>query len=106
MVWVKESLPQAAFCHIYYDPNDPDATVKLLKDRVGDELLVEMKFIRSKWVLRALGMSGDSLPAALCVVRNGSRPAKLDEVLSFCAGNNVRYQNSHPNVIEDNELFS
>lgn len=106
MLWVKQSLPQAAFCHIYYDPNDPDATVKLLKDRFGDELLVEMKFIRSKWMLRALGMSGDSLPAALCVVRNGSRPGKLDEVLSFCDENNVKYQNSHTNVIEDNGLFS
>jgi len=106
MLWVKQSLPQAAFCHIYYDPNDPDATVKLLKDRFGDELLVEMKFIRSKWMLRALGMSGDSLPAALCVVRNGSELGKVDEVLSFCDENNVKYQNSHTNVIEDNGLFS
>jgi FAD binding domain len=106
MLWVKQYLPQAAFCHLYYDPGDPDATVKLLKDRFGDELLVEMKFIRSKWMLRALGMTGDSLPAALCVVRNGCVDGKVDEVLSFCDDNNIKYQNSHTNVIEDNGLFS
>jgi FAD/FMN-containing dehydrogenase len=106
MLWVKRYLPQAAFCHIYYDPKDPDATVKLLKHRFGDELLVEMKFIRSKWMLRALSMSGDSLPAALCVLRNGSEPGKVDEILDFCDANNIKYQNSHTNVIEDNGLFS
>jgi FAD binding domain len=106
MLWVKQFLPKAAFCHLYYDPGNPDVTVKLLKDRFGDELLVEMKFVRSKWMLRALGMSGDSLPAALCVVRNGCEPGKVDEVLSFCDDNNIKYQNSHTNVIEDNGLFS
>jgi FAD/FMN-containing dehydrogenase len=106
MLWVKQYLPKAAFCHLYYDPSDPGATVKLLKDRFGDELLVEMKFVRSKWMLRALGLSGDSLPAALCVVRNGCEPGKVDEVLSFCDDNNIKYQNSHTNVIEDNGLFS
>jgi FAD binding domain len=106
MLWVKRCLPQAAFCHIYYDPAEPEATVKLLKERFGDDLLVEMKFIRSKWMLRALGMSGDSLPAALCVVRNGSEPGKVDEVLRFCDGSGIKYQNSHTNVIEDNGLFS
>jgi FAD binding domain len=106
MLWVKRYLPQAAFCHIYYDPAEPEATVKLLKERFGDDLLVEMKFIRSKWMLHALGMSGESLPAALCVVRNGSEPGKVDEVLRFCDANNIKYQNSHTNVIEDNGLFS
>jgi hypothetical protein len=106
MLWVKQYLPNAAFCHLYYDPRDPAATVKLLKDRFGDELLVEMKFVRSRWMLRALGLSGDSLPAALCVVRNGSEPGKVGEVLGFCDDNNIKYQNSHTNVIEDNGLFS
>jgi hypothetical protein len=105
MLWVKQYLPKAAFCHIYYDPQDPDATVKLLKDRFGDELLVEMKFIRSPWMLRALGLSGSSLPAALCVVRDAS-DGQLAEVLDFCEENNIRYQNSHTNVIEDTGLFS
>jgi hypothetical protein len=106
MLWVKRYLPQAAFCHIYFDPGNPEATVSLLKERFGNALLVEMKFIRSKWMLRALGMDGDSLPAALCVLRNGSEPGRVDEVLQFCDANNIKYQNSHSNVIEDNGLFS
>jgi FAD binding domain len=106
MLWVKRYLPQAAFCHIYFDPVNPEATVNLLKERFGNALLVEMKFIRSKWMLRALGMDGDSLPAALCVLCNGTEPGKVDEVLQFCDANNIKYQNSHSNVIEDNGLFS
>jgi hypothetical protein len=106
MLWVKQYLPQAAFFHLYYDPRDPNATVKLLRDRFGNELLAEMKFVRSQWMLRALGMSGDSLPTGLCVVRNCCEPGKVEEVLSFCDDNNIKYQNSHTNVIEDNGLFS
>jgi FAD/FMN-containing dehydrogenase len=106
MLWVKQYMPKAAFCHLYYDPNDPDATVNLLKERFGDQLLVETKYVRSPWMLRALGMSGASLPAALCVVRDGSVEVEhLDEVLDFCDKNNIRYQNSHTNVIEDSGLF-
>jgi hypothetical protein len=85
---------------------NPEATVNLLKERFGNALLVEMKFIRSKWMLHALGMDGDSLPAALCVLCDGSKPGKVEEVLQFCDTNNIKYQNSHSNVIEDNGLFS
>jgi hypothetical protein len=105
MLWVKQYMPKAAFCHLYYDPCNPDATVKLLKDRFGNALLVEMKFVRSPWMLRALGLNGASLPAALCVVRDASE-GQLDEVLNFCDANNIRYQNSHTNVIEDSGLFA
>jgi FAD binding domain len=106
MLWVKQYMPKAAFCHLYYDPTDPGATVKLLKDRFGDQLLVETKYVRSPWMLRALGLSGPSLPAALCVVRDGDpEHSTLDEVLDFCDENNIRYQNSHTNVIEDSGLF-
>jgi hypothetical protein len=106
MLWVKQYLPRAAFCHLYYDPNDPDATMKLLKDRFGSQLLVETKYVRSAWMLRALGLNGPSLPAALCVVRDdAAEEGNLDEVLQFCDDNNIRYQNSHTNVIEDSGLF-
>jgi hypothetical protein len=104
MLWVKQYMPKAAFCHLYYDPRNPDATVKLLKDRFGTALLVEMKFVRSPWMLRALGLNGPSLPAALCVVRNASEGC-LEEVLNFCDANHIKYQNSHTNVVEDTGLF-
>jgi FAD binding domain len=107
MLWVKRYLPEAAFVHLYFDAERPDETVRQLKERFGDELLVEMKFIRSPWMLRALGYErGNSLPAALCVVRQGSTPGKVDEILSFCNEAGIRYQNSHTNVIEENGLFS
>ncbi|HXQ53014.1 MAG TPA: FAD-binding oxidoreductase [Stellaceae bacterium] len=106
MLWVKRLFPDTAFCHLYYDPDDPDATVKLLKERFGDELLCEMKFFRSPWMMRALGFKPDGLlPAALCVVPNGAVEGKVDEVLAFCDQAGIKYQNSHTNVIEDNGLF-
>ena len=36
----------------------------------------------------------------------GAEPGKVAEVLDFCDTNNIKYQNSHTNVIEDNGLFS
>lgn len=106
MLWVKRYLPNAAFCHLYFDPDDPNATVRLLKDRFGDELLCEMKFFRSPWMLKALGFKPDGLlPAALCVVPDGAVPGKVDEILEFCDRSGIKYQNSHTNVIEDNGLF-
>jgi len=106
MLWVKRLFPDAAFCHLYFDPDDPDATVRLLKERFGDELLCELKFFRSPWMMRALGFNPERLlPAALCVVPNGAVPGKVDEVLAFCDKSGIKYQNSHTNVIEDNGLF-
>jgi hypothetical protein len=65
-----------------------------------------MKYARSPWMLRTLGMSGASLPAPMCVVRDGSSEhGHLGEVLDFCNENNIRYQDSHTNVIEDTGLF-
>lgn len=106
MLWVKRLFPDAAFCHLYFDPDDPDATVRLLKERFSDELLCEIKFFRSPWMMRALGFNPDGLlPAALCVVPNGADPGKVDEILAFCDQAGIKYQNSHTNVIEDNGLF-
>ncbi|MGA2395090.1 MAG: FAD-binding oxidoreductase [Candidatus Lustribacter sp.] len=106
MLWVKKLFPEAAFLHIYFDPEDPAAGVRALKGRYGDEVLVEMKFVRSPWMLEALGYRPDAtLPAAVVSLRDGSAPGKVDEVLRFCDEIGLRYQNSHTNVIEDNGLF-
>lgn len=106
MLWVKRLLPEAAFLHVYFDPDDPDAGVRALKGRYGDEVLVEMKYVRSPWMLRALGYRPDAtLPAAVVSLRDGSAPGKVDEVLKFCEDVGLRFQNSHTNVIEDNGLF-
>jgi hypothetical protein len=106
MLWVKRYLPEAAFIHLYFDLEDPDKSVRTVKQRFGDEVLCEMKFFRSPWMLKALGYTkGELLPAALCVVRNGATPGKVDEILAFCDKEGIRYQNSHTNVIEENGLF-
>jgi FAD/FMN-containing dehydrogenase len=106
MLWVKRLFPEAAFLHIYFDPEDPDAGVRALKQRYGNEVLVEMKFVRSPWMLAALGYREDAtLPAAVVSLRDGSAPGKVDAVLRFCDEIGLRYQNSHTNVIEDNGLF-
>jgi hypothetical protein len=106
MLWVKRLLPEAAFLHIYFDPDDPDAGVHALKKRYGDEVLVEMKYVRSPWMLKALGYRPDAtLPAAVVSLRDGATPGKVEEVLGFCDEVGLQYQNSHTNVIEDNGLF-
>jgi hypothetical protein len=106
MLWVKRLFPEAAFLHVYFDPEDPDAGVRALKRKYGDDVLVEMKFVRSPWMLGALGYREDAtLPAAVVSLRDGSAPGKVDEVLRYCDEIGLRYQNSHTNVIEDNGLF-
>jgi FAD/FMN-containing dehydrogenase len=106
MLWVKRLFPEAAFLHVYFDPEDPDAGVRALKAKYGDDVLVEMKFVRSPWMLGALGYREDAtLPAAVVSLRDGSAPGRVDEVLRYCDEIGLRYQNSHTNVIEDNGLF-
>lgn len=106
MLWVKRLLPDAAFVHVYFDPADPGAGVRALKERFGAGVLVEMKFVRSPWMLEALGYRRDAtLPAAVVSLRNGSAPGAVDAVLRACDEIGLKYQNSHTNVIEDNGLF-
>lgn len=106
MLWVKRLLPDAAFVHVYFDPDDPEHGVRLLKRRYGDDILIEMKFVRSPWMLRSLGYAADAtLPAAVVAIRGGTAPGAIDRVLRYCDEVGLRYQNSHTNVIEDNGLF-
>jgi FAD/FMN-containing dehydrogenase len=105
MLWVKRLFPEAAFVHAYFDPDDPDAGVRALKARYGDQLLVEMKYVRSPYMLTALGYRPDAtLPAAVISLRDGA-PARVAELLRTLEELGLKYQNSHTNVIEDNGLF-
>lgn len=111
MLWVMRAFRDAAFAHLYFDPLDPLRDVALLKERFGEQLLVEMKYIRSPWMLRALGSDPDEapagLPASVVVVRGArEREDRVGELLRFCDAHAIRYQNSHTNVIEDNGLFA
>jgi len=105
MYWVKRLLPDASFLHVYLDPGDPDRDLAMLKQRFGDDILIENKFIRSQWMLQALGFDGaDTLPAAVIAVRQGAGDA-FRALLDFCDQSGIVYQNPHVHTIEENGLF-
>jgi hypothetical protein len=106
MLWVKQLLPGAAFAHIYFDPADPLAGQRALKARFGDGLLMETKFIRSPWMIKAMNFDAASpaLAASVVVIADG-RPEAVREVLDCCDQLGLRYQNSHTNIVEENGLF-
>lgn len=105
MLWVKRLFPDAAFFHVYFDPDDPMAGVRLLKERYGDDLLIELKFIRSGWMRQVLGHPEEgTLPAAVISLRDGSKPGRVEELLRVFDQAGLRFQNSHTNVIEDNGM--
>lgn len=106
LLWIKQLLPEAAFLHVYFDPDDPDGGARLLKDRFGDEVLLETKFIRSKWLLGSLGYAPEgTLPASVITIVDGDRPGKVAEVMTYCDEAGIQYQNPHTGVVEDNGLF-
>lgn len=107
MLWVKQQFPGAAFVHVYFDPGDPMAGQQALKERFGDALLMETKFIRSPWMLEALGFAASSaaLAASVVTVVDGSAE-RVRSVLEHCDLLGLKYQNSHTNVVEDNGLFA
>lgn len=106
MLWVKKLFPQAAFIHMYFDPKSPRVHADAIKARFGEQVLLEMKFIRSPRMLGVLGFdTSDTLPAAVATVVQGEDPEILGQVMEFCADEGIQIQNSHTNVIEDSGIF-
>jgi FAD/FMN-containing dehydrogenase len=94
MLWVKKIAPGGAFLHCYLDPDSPLEQLDKLKNQFGDEILVELKFLRSRWLRERFGHQGDGvLPAPLVCVVEGER--RLGEVMGFCDQIGIRYQNPH-----------
>ncbi|KKC25860.1 FAD-binding oxidoreductase [Sphingomonas sp. SRS2] len=103
MYWVKRMYPDAAFLHIYPDPHDPDHDLRALKQRFGDALLIENKYIRSPWMVRALGFDGaETLPATVAAIR--ADPG-IGALIAHCDEAGIAYQNPHTHSIEENGLF-
>ena len=94
MLWVKKIAPQGGFLHCYLDPDEPLEQLATLKDRFGDAVMLELKFLRSRWLRERFGHTGDGvLPAPLvCVVEGASH---LEAVMEFCDEIGIRYQNPH-----------
>lgn len=106
MLWVKRSFPDAAFLHAYFDPEDADRDASILKEHFGDDVLVEMKYIRSGWMRSVLGYEPDgTLPASVVTIRNADTPGTVTDLMRFCDSVGIRYQNPHTSVLEDNGMF-
>jgi FAD/FMN-containing dehydrogenase len=105
MLWVKKLLPTAAFLHTYFRPDDHIAQVAALKERFGDRVLLELKYMASPWLARIYGRPVDRpLPAGLIAVVDGSRE-EIDRVATACDELGIRYQNPHTYVLEESGLF-
>ncbi len=103
MLWVKKVFPDAAFLHCYLGESDPVNQLLEIKARFGDHCLVEMKYIRSRWLRERWGQSGGGVIfAPLVGMTNGSD--ELEELMTFCDTMGVTYQNPHSFLLEDQGL--
>ena len=104
MLWVKKIAPLGAFLHCYLDPDDPLTQLSTLKQRFGDDVMVELKFLRSRWLRERFGHTGDGvLPAPLVCVVEGEK--NLAAVMSFCDAIGIRYQNPHTFFLDQKGLL-
>ena len=104
MLWVKKIAPLGGFLHCYLDPDDPLTQLTALKRRFGDAIMVELKFLRSRWLRERFGHSGEGmLPAPLVCVVEGEK--NLAAVMSFCDEIGIRYQNPHTFFLDQKGLL-
>ena len=104
MLWVKKIAPRGAFLHCYLDPDAPLEQLSELKQRFGDEVMLELKFLRTRWLRERFGHEGDGvLPAPLVCVVEGEQ--NLASVMSFCDEIGVRYQNPHTFYLDQKGLL-
>ncbi len=105
MLWVKKLFGAAAFLHCYLGEGRPVEQLLEIKARFGDRCLVELKYIRSRWLRERWGQSGDGVIfAPLVGMVNGRED--LDELLAFCDDIGVAYQNPHTFFLDEQGLFA
>ena len=94
MLWVKKLAPLGAFLHCYLEPERPLEQLTALKERFGDGVMLELKFLRSRWLRERFGHDGEGvLPAPLVCVVEGKK--NLAAVMAYCDDIGIRYQNPH-----------
>lgn len=105
MLWVKKLAPDAAFLHCYFDPDDVLEQMRELKQQFGDDLLMELKYMRSRRLRELYGLEGDGvIPApVLCIVPGST--TMLAQVMEACTQSGVTYQNPHTFALEESGLF-
>ena len=105
MLWVKKLFDGAAFLHCYLGEDRPVEQLLEIKERFGDRCLVELKYIRSRWLRERWGQSGDGVIFAPLVGMVNGRD-DLDELLAFCDTIGVAYQNPHTFFLDEQGLFA
>ena len=105
MLWVKKLFASAAFLHCYLPEARPVDQLLAIKARFGDLCLVELKYIRSRWLRERWGQSGDGVIFAPLVGMVNGRD-DLDDLLAFCDDIGVSYQNPHTFFLDEQGLFA
>lgn len=105
MLWVKKLFASAAFLHCYLSESRPVDQLLAIKARFGEDCLVEMKYIRSRWLRERWGQSGDGVIYAPLVGMGNGRE-DLDDLLAFCDDIGVAYQNPHTFFLDEQGLFA
>lgn len=105
MLWVKKLFASAAFLHCYLPEARPVDQLLAIKARFGDLCLVELKYIRSRWLRERWGQSGDGVIFAPLVGMVNGRD-DLDALLAFCDDIGVAYQNPHTFFLDEQGLFA
>jgi FAD/FMN-containing dehydrogenase len=105
LLWVKRSFPAAAFLHVYFHPDRLHEQIAAVKERFGERVLIELKFMASPWLSALQGAPTDRpLPAAVLTLVDGTR-AELDTVIDACRELGIGYQDPHTAVLEESGLF-
>lgn len=105
MLWVKKLFASAAFLHCYLSETRPVDQLLAIKARFGNHSLVELKYIRSRWLRERWGQSGDGVIFAPLVGMVNGRD-DLEELLAFCDDIGVAYQNPHTFFLDEQGLFA
>ncbi len=77
MLWVKKLFASAAFLHCYLPEARPVDQLLAIKARFGDLCLVELKYIRSRWLRERWGQSGDGVIFAPLACTHSRRPSHV-----------------------------
>ena len=105
MLWVKKLFASAAFLHCYLSESRSVDQLLAIKARFGERCLVELKYIRSRWLRERWGQSGDGVIFAPLVGMVNGRD-DLDDLLAFCDDIGVAYQNPHTFFLDEQGLFA